>query len=86
MNDTTTLYKQLQLICEAAGTNISEVCREAKISDSTIRNWKKKQPDTVDTLTTFLQTVGKLDTRPDAKEIPLMQLISQLTLEENVEA
>ncbi len=46
----TELFKKLQEDCEEAGTNITEVCREAKLNRSSIEKWKKETPLSIENL------------------------------------
>lgn len=41
------IVKELQVKCAQAGTNLSEVCRDAGVSRSTIERWKKKPPASI---------------------------------------
>ncbi len=44
------IIKSLKARCAAAGTNITEVCREAGVSRSTIERWKQKPPKSLQIL------------------------------------
>jgi len=44
------LIRSLKIRCAAAGTNITEVCREAGVSRSTIERWKVKPPKSLQLL------------------------------------
>lgn len=46
----TELFEKLQKDCEDAGTNLTEVCREAKLNRSSIEKWKKEVPLSIDIL------------------------------------
>lgn len=47
-NQNESTFDYLTRICEEAGTNLTEACREADIDRSTVERWKEKEPKTVE--------------------------------------
>lgn len=59
LNITENLAESLERECKAAGTNITEVCREAGIARGTFQSWKVKEPKTIREIRTMLAVIEK---------------------------
>lgn len=59
LNITEGLAESLERECKAAGTNITEVCREAGVSRGTFQAWKTKEPKTIREVRTMLEVINK---------------------------
>jgi transcriptional regulator with XRE-family HTH domain len=47
-NITTDLYRSLKQRCDAAGTNLQEVCDRAGVARSTVQAWRNREPHTIE--------------------------------------
>jgi len=47
-NIPTGLFRSLKERCEAAGTNLQEVCDRAGVARSTVQAWRNREPHTVE--------------------------------------
>lgn len=59
-NITTDLYRSLKQRCDAAGTNIQEVCKQAGVTRSTVQNWKIREPHTIETIRRLEQAIDEI--------------------------
>jgi len=41
------IYKSLEEECRINGTNLSRICRSAKVNRSTVQRWKYREPNTI---------------------------------------
>lgn len=58
--DLKNIFDYLKAECENAGTNISELCLEAKVNRQNIEKWKGNNPKTLDTLALLLGALEKI--------------------------
>lgn len=52
-------FESLKAACEEAGTNLSEVCREAGVDRSTLEHWKREEPKTIVSIRKLLKAIDK---------------------------
>lgn len=45
-----TVFEELKVKAASAGTNLTEVCREAKVKRQVVESWKDKDPKTIQIL------------------------------------
>lgn len=45
-----TIVDELRAECKAAGTNLTEICRETGVDRSGVQRWAKKEPKTLTSL------------------------------------
>lgn len=53
----TSIYTELLEAATAAGTNLSEVCREAGVNRSTVELWKRRQPKTLEIIDSMYKVI-----------------------------
>jgi transposase-like protein len=53
----TSIYSTLLEAATAAGTNLSEVCREAGVNRSTVELWKRRQPKTLEIIDSMFKVI-----------------------------
>lgn len=57
LNVTENLATSLEVLCEKAGTNFTEVCRDAGVNRSTVQRWKDAEPKTFIEIRKILQAI-----------------------------
>jgi hypothetical protein len=62
------LYSSLKAECEAAGTNLTVVCKGAKVSRSTVEKWKQGDPKTIKQLRAIRTEIAKQSKLKDQSE------------------
>ncbi len=50
LNITGDVFQSLQIKCVQAGTNLSDVCKEAGVHRSVVERWKADEPKTIQIL------------------------------------
>lgn len=64
--DYSNIYQSLQDLCTAAGTNITQICRDADVNRSILQSWKNENPKTLQILARLLAAI---DAKKGEKEI-----------------
>jgi hypothetical protein len=57
LNITENLSTSLEVECAAAGTNLTEVCKDAGVHRSTVQRWKDQEPKTFLEIRKILQAI-----------------------------
>ena len=52
-------FEYLQRRCDEAGTNLTEICREANIDRSSVERWKEKDPKSIQILKDLESVIAK---------------------------
>jgi len=72
ITDLSNIYGSLKAMCEEAGTDLTQVCREAGIDRSIPERWKDKNPKTLEIVVKLIQAIENKDKKviipPGGKE------------------
>lgn len=60
-----TTFEYLKRRCEAAGTNLTEVCSEAGVDRSIPERWKNKEPKSLEILASLETVIAKKEKQKD---------------------
>ena len=63
----TNVFDDLLRKCQSAGTNLTQVCRQANVSRSTIERWKSREPKTISILRN-LEAIIEKERKKNLKE------------------
>ncbi len=66
------IISELKTACKEAGTNLTELCREAGVDRSVVERWKNKPPKSFETLIRLNAALSKLkyNRHDESKAVP----------------
>ncbi len=64
------IYQSLQDLCTEAGTNITQICRDADVNRSILQSWKNENPKTLQILARLLAAIEAKKGQKEIINIP----------------
>lgn len=59
LNITENIFTSLEIECEKAGTNLTEVCKLAKVDRSAVQRWKDSEPKTIQSIRKMKEVIER---------------------------
>lgn len=60
VKDLENIFDFLEAKCKAAGTNLTQVCRQANVERSGLERWKKENPKTLNTVAELIKVIDEI--------------------------